>query len=251
MATLGCSGPRAFSWIASARLKSGFGCRVVGPGVVQPRQAAKTRGYVGMFRPQNLLLNRQRAFQQRFGCRVVALDTVKLRQVVQARGYVGMLRPQNLLPHRQRALQQRLGFRVLALSVIQPRQVVQARGQAWILWPKGFRLLQGSLELLFGLGVTTFPIGLSSCLHVGLPVRRLRRGELSREGPQGERQQTHQQPTIVLAGHCDHSSRHRALLAEASANRFRVLTANLLLRTTPQHHYGGAVGKGQQVRNPG
>ena len=73
----GCSGPSAFSLIASARSQERFGFGVVAHCLVKLRQVVEAGSGVGMLRAERFLPNRQGALQERFGFGVVTHRIVK------------------------------------------------------------------------------------------------------------------------------------------------------------------------------
>ena len=78
-----------------------------------------------MFRTGRLLVDRQRALEQRLGVGVAALLLVQRRQIVQGLPDIGMTWRQRLFAHRQRPLEQRFGIGIALLPLIQRRQIVQ------------------------------------------------------------------------------------------------------------------------------
>src|SRR3989442_15684296 len=70
-----------------------------------------------MIRAESLLIDRQRALEERLGLRVLALGLVELREVVQARGHIGMIRAVGLLGDPQRLLRNDYGALVTSLAV--------------------------------------------------------------------------------------------------------------------------------------
>ena len=84
-----------------------------------------TSACVGAMR---LLVQRQRALQQRLGSAVVAHLLIKLREVIGRLSRLGRVGPEHSLPNRQRARHQRLGGLVVALAVVEDRQGIAIFG---------------------------------------------------------------------------------------------------------------------------
>ena len=104
--TDGWSEPSAFSWIASARSKSGRAA-LGRPGPEAGGEVVEDRRRVGMLGAERLLADRQRALEERPRPRKVALGLKQAGEVAEAPRRIGMVGAERLLADGQRALEQR------------------------------------------------------------------------------------------------------------------------------------------------